>query len=78
MMSDDDADREERAIYLLAIIVLSPVVIFAGAADAIVDSGATICLIAVLLGTVGLAANLVRARRRPRPPRARSLARERR
>ncbi len=79
-MSDPDLEieREQRAIYIIIMVALSPVV---GAAldrsGAEIDSGTTLSLLLVVLGVIGLAAG-VRAKRfrlpraqvhRRRPPR---------
>jgi hypothetical protein len=67
---DREIQREERAIYLIIMIALSPVIVAAlyhhGAA---MDSGTTLSFLIVALGLIGLATG-VRAMR-SRLPRAR-------
>lgn len=69
-MEDRDIQREERAIYALAIVMLLPVVIIALVECVEFGAGATLCLGAVVLGAIGLVASLLRRRERPRVPRA--------
>lgn len=69
----DDIDREERALYAIAAVVLAPVVIVAVMSRVSFDGAPTLCLLVVVLALVGLAATL--RRRRSRLPRARIHAR---
>jgi hypothetical protein len=67
---DLEIEREERAIYLIIVTALSPVVVavlYGGGAE--VDGGATLGLLIVVLGMLGLRAG-VRAMR-SKLPRAR-------
>ena len=73
---DDEIEREERAIYAIAILALLPVVIVTLVQRMDWDFGTTVSLGIVLLGVLGLVMSFVRWRRRPRLPRAR-LARQR-
>ncbi len=43
-MSDRDVAREERAIYLVIAVVTIPVVVAAIISNAVIDTGATLCL----------------------------------
>jgi len=61
-----DIEREERAIYAVAIVVLLPVVIIALARHLTFDGGTTVCLGAVVLGAIGLVGSVTRTRRLPR------------
>jgi hypothetical protein len=71
---DPEIEREERAIYIIIMAALSPVVIAAlyrgGAA---LDGGTTLSFLIVILGVLGLAAG-IRAMR-SRLPRARVVRR---
>lgn len=69
-MGDEDIEREERAIYAIAIIALAPVVIVAVLRRAVFDGGTNLCLILVVLGAAGLLATYMRTTP-PRLPRAR-------
>ena len=75
MDHEHDVEREERAIYLIVIIALAPVVIVALARRVNFDSGTTLCLLGAVLGAIGLLASLARAVRRPRLPNARARMR---
>lgn len=74
---DPEIEREERDVYIIIMVALSPVVVAAlyhgGAA---VDSGTTLSILIVALGAIGLAtgvramrSKLPRARVHRRPPR---------
>jgi hypothetical protein len=69
-MAGDDIEREEQAIYLIVIVVLAPVVLVTAIYHRIFDGGPTLCLLAVVLGAIGLFAKWWRARRSERLPRA--------
>jgi hypothetical protein len=70
MDDDDNSEREEQAIYLIVIVVLAPVVLVTAIYHRIFDGGSSLCLLAVVLGAIGLAATRWRARRARRLPRA--------
>lgn len=63
---EDDVRREERAIYVIAIVMLAPAVIVAIASTSL-GSGTTLCLVGAVLAAIGFA----RSMRRSRLPRAR-------
>lgn len=69
-MAADDSEREEQAIYLIVIVVLAPVVLVTAIFHRIFDGGPSLCLLAVVLGAIGLFASWLRTRRRERLPRA--------
>lgn len=70
----DDADSEERAIYVIIALVLLPVIVPVLWAHTEFDTGSTIAL----LGVCGVVPALVQLRRRPPPiPRVRVHARTR-
>jgi hypothetical protein len=71
IVGDDEVEREERAIYLIVIAALAPVVVVAVVRNVDFGGGTTLCLTGVVLGAIGLMASVVRALRRPRLPRAR-------
>ena len=71
-MEDLDLEREERAIYIITILVLAPVVVVAIARRASFDGGTTLCLIAAVLGVIGVATSIARRLRRPGLPCARA------
>jgi hypothetical protein len=71
MQCDDDIQREERAIYLVAIVVLAPVVVLALVQRLSFDGGVTMCLATVVLGVIGLIATFLGRRDRLPPARAR-------
>jgi uncharacterized membrane protein YqjE len=64
---DEDIEREERAIYAIAIIALAPVVIVAALRRVHFDSGASLCLLFVVLAAAGLVTTIVRGRRQHLP-----------
>ncbi len=67
---DREIEREERAIYWIITIAISPVVIGLLLKRTVIDAGGTLSLILVSLGIVGLLAGL-RAFTASRVPRAR-------
>lgn len=67
-MAGDDSEREEEAIYIVVIAVLAPVVLVTATCDRIFDGGSSLCLLAVVLGAIGLFATWWRARRTARLP----------
>jgi hypothetical protein len=69
-MTGEESEREEQAIYLIVIVVLAPVVLVTAIYHRIFDGGASLCLLAVVLGAIGLVATWRRVRRPPRLPRA--------
>jgi hypothetical protein len=74
---DPEIEREERAIYIIIMAALSPVVVAALARGGVsLDGGTTLSFLIVALGVVGLAtgvramrSRLPRARVHRRPPR---------
>ena len=64
----DDIEREERAIYAIITVAISPVLIALLVERGVFDAGATLSVIFGALGIVGLLAGLraVYARRLPR------------
>jgi len=71
-MSDRDIQREERAIYLIILAAIAPVIIALAIHRDAIDSGGTLSLIVAGLGVIGLIAGL-RAFR-SKIPRARALS----
>lgn len=66
-MVDEDIEREERAIYTIAIVALAPVVIVAIVQQVQFDGGTSLCLLFVVLAAIGLVTTLAGRRRRHLP-----------
>jgi len=75
-MSDRDIQREERAIYLIILASIAPVVIALVIDRGAVDSGGTLSLILGSFGVVGLLAGLRAVQ--SRLPRARAVSKRER
>jgi hypothetical protein len=73
---DTEIEREERAIYLIMLAAMAPVVIGLAIDRRTIDGGAALSLILVALGVIGLLAGLRTILRR-RLPRARARFRRR-
>jgi hypothetical protein len=69
----DDVELEERVICLIAILVLAPVVIIESVRHVVFDGGSSLCLLAVVLGAIGLAKSHLRAARQRALPPARAI-----
>jgi hypothetical protein len=70
LVSSKDIEREERAVYAIAIVVLAPVVIVAVMRRVHFDGGTSLCLLFVVLAVIGLITTTARSRP-PQLPRAR-------
>jgi hypothetical protein len=67
----DEVEREERAIYVIIMVVFIPVVVALWLDGQVVDAGGTLSLMLIAAGALGLVATRRALRRGSRLPRAR-------
>ncbi len=67
-IDSDDANvaREERAIYAIIAVAVTPVLLAVAIQGGVIDSGTTLCLILAVIGVVGFVLGL--RRHKPLPP----------
>jgi hypothetical protein len=50
---EDEADREERAVYAIIALAVAPVIVAVAIQGGVIDGGTTLCLLVAVIGVAG-------------------------